>query len=260
MPKQLRVAARFCGPPGIANGGYVAGLLAGDLRGAVEVTLRAPAPLDEPLEVRLEPDGARTLVRAGDGAAQALARAAPSALELELRPAPDPDDTRARAGGCRAMRTHPFPACFVCGPERADGLRVFPGMVSGSDSVAAIWTPGPELCDANGRVAREFLWAVLDCPSAFPLLESEAARALEPMVLSKLCAQLDGALHAGEAARVVAWPIAQEGRRGTAGAAIFGADGRIVGRARATWVSLAKRALDRDPPALVDQLLPRRAQ
>jgi hypothetical protein len=133
-------------------------------------------------------------------------------------------------------------------------------MVAGSDAVAALWTPGPELCDAAGRVAPEFLWAVLDCPSAFPLLESEAARALEPMVLAKLCVLLEGGLRAGETACVVAWPIAQEGRRGSAGAAIWGPDGRIVGRARATWVSLAKRALDRDPPALFDQLLPRRAQ
>jgi hypothetical protein len=256
MPKQLRVAPRFCGPPGIANGGYLAGLLARDLAGAVEVSLRAPAPLDEPLEVRTHPDGARTLERAGSE----LARAVPASLELELRPAPDPAETRARAGGCRAMRTHPFPGCFVCGPARADGLRVFPGMIAQSDAVAAVWTPGPELCDAAGRVAPEFLWAVLDCPSAFPLLESEAARALEPMVLAKLCVRLEDELRAGEAARVVAWPIAQEGRRGTAGAAIWGADGRIVGRARATWVSLAKRALDRDPPALFDELLARRAQ
>ncbi|HTO06278.1 MAG TPA: hypothetical protein VMR86_04400 [Myxococcota bacterium] len=256
MPKPLRVASRFCGPPGIANGGYLAGLLARDLPGAVEVRLRAPAPLDQPLELHSHPDGSRTLEHQGTE----LARAVPSALELEPRPAPDPADTLARAGSCRAMRTHPFPGCYVCGPAREDGLRVFPGMVAGSDAVAAVWTPGAELCDATGRVAPEFLWAVLDCPSAFPLLESEAARALEPMVLSKLCVALEGELRAGEAALVVAWPIAQDGPRGSAGAAIFGANGRIVGRARATWVSLAKRALDRDPPALVEELLPRRAQ
>jgi hypothetical protein len=237
MPKPLRVAPRFCGPPGIANGGYLAGLLAGDMAGPVEVSLRAPAPLDEPLEIRVQPDGTRTLERAGSE----LARAVPGSLELDLRPPPDPKDTLARAGSCRAMRTHPFPDCFVCGPARSDGLRVFPGMVAGSDAVAAVWTPGPELGDSLGRVAPEFLWAVLDCPSAFPLLESEAARALEPMVLAKLCVSLEGELRAGEAACVVAWPLAQEGRRGHAGAAIFGQDGRVVGRARATWVSLAGR-------------------
>jgi hypothetical protein len=114
-------------------------------------------------------------------------------------------------------------------------------MVPGSDAVAALWTPDASLCDARGRVAPEFVWAVLDCPTAFPLLESEAARALEPMVLAKLCVALDGELVAGETARVVAWPIAQEGKRGTAGAAVFSESGAVVGRARATWVSLAGR-------------------
>jgi hypothetical protein len=118
---------------------------------------------------------------------------------------------------------------------------VFPGTVPRSDAVAALWTPDESLCDSRGRVAPEFLWAALDCPTAFPLLESEAARALEPMVLSKLCVALDGELPAGETACVVAWPIAQQGRRGTAGAAIYGASGRVIGRARATWVSLAGR-------------------
>jgi hypothetical protein len=239
MHDALVVAARFCGPPGIANGGYVAGLLARGIEGAVEVTLRAPTPLETPVKIEARADGSRSLQRAG----AELARAAPTRFALELRAPPDPRETAARAGGCRAMRTHPFPECFVCGPARGDGdgLRVFPGVVAESDAVAALWTPDASLCDASGRVAPEFLRAVLDCPTAFPLLESEASRALEPMVLAKLCVALDGELRAGETASVVAWPIAQEGRRGTAGAAIFGASGGVVGRARATWVSLAGR-------------------
>jgi hypothetical protein len=239
MLAELVVAARFCGPPGIANGGYVAGLLARGIGGSVEVTLRAPTPLDTQLKIEASADGSRSLQLAGTE----LARAAPASFDLELRAPPDPRETAAHAGGCRAMRTHPFPECFVCGPARAegDGLRVFPGVVSGSDAVAALWTPDASLCDASGCVAPEFLWAVLDCPTAFPLLESEASRALEPMVLAKLCVALDGELRAGDAACVVAWPIAQEGKRGTAGAAIFTGSGRVVGRARATWVSLAGR-------------------
>jgi len=256
MPNSLRVDPRFCGPPGIGNGGSVAGLVARGMTGAVEVSLRAPAPLDTALELVAHPDGSRTLTQ---GATE-LARAVPAALEVAVPPRPDDAETRARAGGCRAMRTHPFPGCFVCGPARGDGLRVFPGMVPKSDAVAALWVPDGALCGPDGRVAPEFLWAVLDCPSAFPLLESEASQALEPMVLAKLCVALEGELHAGETACVIAWPIAQEGKRGTAGAAIFGKAGQVVGRARATWISLAKRALDRDPPALVDQLLPGRAE
>ncbi|HTO52709.1 MAG TPA: hypothetical protein VMR50_04915 [Myxococcota bacterium] len=235
MPNALVVAARYCGPPGIGNGGYVAGLLAQELAGPVEVSLRAPAPLDTPLAVRAEPDGARVLCH---GELE-LARATPAKLELEPPVAPDWAEVEARAGSCRAMRTHPFRDCYVCGPDRADGIRLFPGTIRGSDAVAALWTPDASVCDARGRVRPEFLWAVLDCPSAFPLLESEAARALEPMVLGKLCVALERELRAGETACVVAWGIAQQGRRGSAGAAILDRSGRAIGRARATWVSLA---------------------
>ncbi|MBM4334539.1 MAG: hypothetical protein FJ108_01315 [Deltaproteobacteria bacterium] len=141
------------------------------------------------------------------------------------------------------MRTHPFPRDFVCGPERApgDGLRIFPGVVPGSDRVAAIWRPDPSLCGADGRVADEFLWAALDSPSSFPLLEPEGARALEPLVLGRLCVRIEGSLLAREPALILAWPIALEGRRGVAGAALFDPSGRPVGLARATWISLAGR-------------------
>lgn len=240
MSETIVVAERFCGPPGTANGGYVAGLLARGLGGAVEVTLRAAAPLATPLEVGEAADGARVLTHRG----AELARAVRTSLALEAPIPPDPDLVAAHAGDCRAMRTHPFPRDFVCGPARAagDGLRIFPGVVPGGDRVAALWVPDASLCGADGVVASEFLWAALDSPSSFPLLEPESARALEPMVLGRLCVALDGELRAGERALVLAWPISLEGRRGVAGAALYGASGRPVGRGRATWVSLAGRS------------------
>ncbi|HTO68485.1 MAG TPA: hypothetical protein VMR31_01375 [Myxococcota bacterium] len=240
MPRKLEIAGRFRGPPGTANGGYLAGLLAEGLGGAVEVTLRAPTPVDAPLEIGENADGSRSLWHEG----AELARAARGELALELRPAPDPRETAARAGDCRAMRTHPFPECFVCGPARAvgDGLRIFPGVVPGGGAVAALWTPDASLADEQGRVAPAFLWAALDSPSAFPLLEPDSARALEPMVLGRICASLDGELRAGEPASLVAWQIGLDGRRGVAGIALYGAQGNVVARARATWISRAGRA------------------
>lgn len=240
MSETIVIAERFCGPPGTANGGYVAGVLARGLEGAVEVTLRAAAPLATPLDVGEGADGARVLAHGGTE----LARALRTTLALDVPVPPDAERVAAHAGDCRAMRTHPFPRDFVCGPARApgDGLRIFPGVVPGSDRVAALWTPDASLCDASGEVYPEFLWAALDSPSSFPLLEPESARALEPMVLGRLCVALDGGLRAGERALVLAWPIALEGRRGMAGAALFDASGRPVGRARAIWVSLARRS------------------
>ena len=49
---ELRVAPRFQGPPGVANGGFVSGSLAALAGGAAEVTLRRPVPLGRPLPVR----------------------------------------------------------------------------------------------------------------------------------------------------------------------------------------------------------------
>ncbi len=234
------VADRFCGPPGSANGGYVAGRLARGMPGAVEVTLRAPAPLATPLDVTTLATGERILTCEG----RELARATPAELALSLPEPPPRSIVAAHAGDCRAMRTHPFPRDFVCGPARAagDGLRIFPGVVPGSALVAALWAPDASLCDAGGAVLPEFLWAALDSPSSFPLLEPESARALEPMVLGRLCVELAGELHDGETVLVLAWPIAREGRRGIAGAALLGPSGACLGRARATWVSLAGRS------------------
>ena len=239
MSEPIVIAQRFCGPPGTANGGYVMGLLSRGLAGAVEVTLRAAAPLATPLDVGEAEDGGRTLTHEG----REIARAVRTTLALDVPPAPPRAQVEAIAGSCRAMRTHPFPRDFVCGPDRApgDGLRIFPGVVPGSDRVAAIWIPDVSLCTADRRVAPEFLWAALDSPSSFPLLEPESARELEPMVLGRLCVRIDGELHAGERTLVMAWPIALEGRRGVAGAALVHESGRRIGLARATWISLAGR-------------------
>src|SRR4051812_33728415 len=53
-----RIGTRFRGPPESANGGYCAGILADALAGAVEVTLRRPPPLEQELELRVEPERA----------------------------------------------------------------------------------------------------------------------------------------------------------------------------------------------------------
>jgi len=240
MSETLVVAPRFCGPPDSANGGYVSGLLARGVSGAFEVTLRAAAPLATPLDVSEADDGARVLTLEG----RELARGVRTTLALDLPPRPALEQVEAHAGDCRAMRTHPFPRDFVCGPARepGDGLRIFPGIVPGTNRVAALWVPDASLCGSGRSVGPEFLWAAPDSPSSFPLLEPEDARALEPMVLGRLCVSLEGELAAGERALVMAWPISLEGRRGVAGAALFAASGRRVGLARATWISLAGRS------------------
>ena len=47
----IMIDKRYCGPPNSGNGGYVCGRLARHIPGGAEVTLRAPPPLDKPLDV-----------------------------------------------------------------------------------------------------------------------------------------------------------------------------------------------------------------
>jgi hypothetical protein len=49
---ELYFGRRFCGPPGMANGGFACGSIAALHGGAAEVTLRRPLPLERPLAAR----------------------------------------------------------------------------------------------------------------------------------------------------------------------------------------------------------------
>ena len=233
----LKIDPRFCGPPDCGNGGYVAGRLARHLPGSCEVSLRAPAPLDTPLEVhRVEDPGLE--LRSGD---LLIARARPAELALEAPPAPSYAEAEKRAGSCRAFATHPFPGCFVCGPARepGDGLRVLPGWFPEQQLAAAPWAP-QGLPDGDERTDAVFVWAALDSPSSFPLLEDPASVRLEPMVLGRLAARIERTPRPGEPCVVTAWTIGTEGKRGIAGSALWSQENELLAVARATWVSLAR--------------------
>jgi hypothetical protein len=47
----VMIERRLCGPPKSANGGYVCGLLAAHIDGDAEVTLLAPPPLGQRLDL-----------------------------------------------------------------------------------------------------------------------------------------------------------------------------------------------------------------
>ncbi len=234
----LRVEGRFCGPPGLANGGYVAGCLASELgaagRQGVRVTLREGVPLDRDHTIVREGEAIR--LTHGD---TLLVEARPQALDFDVPAPPDPDAVLAVEARCRAFETHPFPRCFVCGPERDDGLRILPGPLG--EGVAARFAPGADLADPQRLVRTAHVWAALDCPTVFPLLEDPEAQKLEPMVLGQITARIDGRPPAGEPCWIAAWQMGLEGRRGRARAALYGPEGQVLARAEALWFSLAGR-------------------
>lgn len=227
--QEIRVEERFRGPPDSANGGYVCGLVAGIIGGAAEVTLRRPPPIGRPLVVRH--DGGVAFL---DGEA-VVAEGVSADVEVE---APEPIGLRDAVDAARrypGFVLHPFPTCFVCGPERneGDGLRIFPGPVTGREIVAAPWTPDHTLAGADGRVQPEFVWAALDCPGAFANGFPQI-----PMVLGRITGRLVAAVEPGEECVVVGWSAGVEGRKHFAGTALFGADGELRAIARATWIRL----------------------
>ena len=224
----LVIDRRFCGPPDSGNGGYSAGRLAAVLDGPVEVRLRRPPPLERELDVVGDGDDAVLL----DGDAE-VARARPAELELTVPAPPSFEQARAVEGQCKAFDNHPFPGCFVCGPDRhADGLCIFPGPVE--DQVAATWTPEAELVAADGRVRPEFLWAALDCPGSFALTPEPG----KWMVLGSFTVAIDRRPEAGERLVVTGWDRGRDGRKLLAGTALFNEAGECLARARAIWVEI----------------------
>jgi hypothetical protein len=216
---ELVIDRKFRGPAGSANGGYTCGLLASFLHGPVEVTLRLPPPLERPLQVAA--DGSVQML---DGEAL-VAEAHSGQVELDV-PEPISFDEAAAAALPDGDRESVFPECFVCGWARDDGLSIYAGRVEGRELVAATWTPREEF------LASEFVWAALDCPGAYAV---EFGQRGNP-VLGRLVAQVEHLPHAGERCVVMGWPLGEEGRKLYAGTALFGADRRLLGAARATWI------------------------
>src|SRR5690348_5821857 len=132
------VPRRFCGPPDSGNGGYTCGLLAKELGGVVECTLRTPVPLEATLEFGATESGG--VLRNGT---TVVVEAAPVTIAVSP-PAPiGLDAARVAMSSSPAMDPrHPFPTCFVCGPQRQvhDGLRIFPAPFT-NDYYVAAWTP-----------------------------------------------------------------------------------------------------------------------
>ena len=224
---------QFRGPSSSGNGGYVCGRLAAwvDAPG-VEVTLRRPPPLERPLSVVADREGARLL---DDG--ELVAEAGAAAVSLAPPRTVSIGQGRTAEAGYLGDLNHSFPECFVCGPARAagDGLRLRPGPVPGEPLVATTWHPDDSLAAGDGRVRPEFVWAALDCPGAFAV-ESQSGRGTR--VLGRLAVRIDERPRVGAGHVVVGWPLGGEGRKREAGTALFDDVGALLAVGRAVWIEL----------------------
>ena len=229
MNTEVVIDRRFRGPPQSGNGGYSCGVVAEAIEGVATVTLRRPPPLDRPLtltgdgETSTLTDGDRVV---GEGSVSTLDLDVPEGLPLDAA-----IDASTRYAG---FVSHIFPGCFVCGPARddGDGLRIFPGPVEGTTTVAGPWAPDPSLGGADGLVDRRHVWAALDCPSYFGLSSSPKA------LLGRLTAEIDRLPGVGEPLVAMGWPIDAQGRKLFCGSALLGADGEVIARAASTWIEI----------------------
>lgn len=210
------IPAAFNGPPGTGNGGYCCGVFSAGVDGVAEVTLRMPPPLDVELSAV---DGS---VVTGAGDVIATVRPVPAF--------PHPGAAVPLAEAVEASRSyagfadHPFPSCYVCGPERADGLRIFPGPVAGG--VAA-----PFLVPAT--VDRETVWAALDCPGGWSVISPG-----RPYVLGRMAAVVSALPAPGDECVVVGTREELDGRKAAVRTALYSPDGGLLAHARATWIAI----------------------
>lgn len=230
MSETVIIARRFNGPAHSGNGGYSCGRIARFIDGPAEVMLRAPPPLDIPLAITR--DGARVLMHDGD---TLIGEASPAHVDVTPPPAPSRFRAEEAARRYHGFHQHILPHCFVCGTSRApgDGLRIFAGPLDGEPMVAASWLPDASCADTEGRVAPEFIWSALDCPTYWALPRAGSLMTL----LARLAVSIDTPLpRVGEALILVAWPRASEGRKHRSAGALYTDDGQVLARAEALWI------------------------
>ncbi|WP_420641584.1 hypothetical protein [Candidatus Leptofilum sp.] len=231
----IKIDESYCGPPGVGNGGYVAGCLAQAVvcdGQAVQVTLRRPIFVNLPVRChRANPN----TVELHDGDT-IVAEASVANLDLEVPPPPSLTTAAVARLSYRGWHSHPFANCFVCGPKRqaSDGLRIFPGPVGHDGPYAAPWKPHRNLSDANDTVKPEFVWAALDCPGAFAAMGEH----VRPLLLGRIAAQIYTPLIIENDYVVASWLIAQNGRKHHVGSAVFTTNGILQAKARAVWFDL----------------------
>lgn len=225
----VTIPARYAGPPAVANGGWLAGLLTpyvDDTGRSGEVVLRRPTPLDVPVTLAVSGGDAR--LTAGE---QLLAFARPGTPDGEP-PAPVDVATADRLAETYRGRTdHPYGGCFVCGAHRSpdDALRLEPGRLD-DRTVATPWRPRPWTAGPDGRASAPHVWAALDCPAAWAIDDVGGS-----LVLGRITGRID-ALPAVDAPHVVVGRVdATRERTWTCSTALYDDDGTLLAWATSRW-------------------------
>lgn len=218
----LMIDSTHNGPPGTGNGGWSAGLIGTRLAaGPAEVTLRKPPPLETPMRVSETAQGIEVVNPDGEVIATARHREA----DIPAVPGVGADEAREASKRYPGHGRHHFPTCFVCGPQRPDGLRIFPGLV-GEGRTAAIF-------DVPVEISTPMVWASLDCPGGWTVIEGD-----RPWVLGRIAAIVDELPKPGDECVVVGQVISRHARKAVVRTSLYAPLGGLLARAEATWIKL----------------------
>lgn len=248
MLDTLLIPHRFRGPPASGNGGYVAGAIAEQfppsaLRGpdaAVQVTLRAPIPLDVPMRLTCRGENHLTMTLED----VLIAEAEPVTLVLDVPRPPSfgmalaaREKSPSFAPGLNSLIPEGngfHPVCACCGADvpEGEGLRVFAAPVPGFHGAAAAWHPHPALADGTGLLPERLVWTALDCPGQFGWLSTGVRTGM----LGRMTARVLRPVPADADYVVVGWPIEVERRKYFAGTALFDEHGDLCALAHQTWI------------------------
>jgi hypothetical protein len=229
----LSIDDHFQGFPGYALGGITGGLMAQRIGPEVEVTLHRPIRTGDELEMMTRESGVELLF---DGDPVATAKS--TTIDIDI-PSPVPQETAVEASNWYlGLHEHPYPSCFTCGTERSEGegLRIFPGPVGTEAIVAGPWTPHPNQADSDGTVPLEYVWAAVDCPSIWAVMEAAPEESPDHVVTGRLAVRFEEPIRETEPHVVMAWPLERQSNTWPAAAAIIDADGRVKAVARHTLV------------------------
>ena len=240
MDDTFELASRYCGPPQSGNGGYFCGRIADHFGGPVAIRLKAPPPLEVPLVIEREDTRAKVLHGTQVIAEVSSKGTAPAPVAyLPLSEV----QTISAQGLIASKINHPFPTCFVCGPDRKhqDGMRIFTGPNQEKTLYAAHWSA--DLCWSTDskHIDHRFIWAAMDCPSSGPAF----ATALEPQstiayVLGTLEVHIERPVPAGRDYVVTSVLDEDTGKLYRTRVSLYGEDGVHYASGRAVWVQVPR--------------------
>ena len=217
----------------------MAGILAKKLEGCVRVRINWPIPLNEELVIQTGIQDSKLLH--GETLIAQASSADQSRLQALLRPSMPPyvsfNEALEASKAYPGFESHPFPECFVCGPNRevGDGLRIFPGPHSSETFVCAPFKTYPSLFSSDKNMAVEYQWSALDCSGAYGIMNAFGP---DKYVLGTIIGEIKAPIHMDEMIVAMGWAIDKAGRKARSGTALINHHGQLKSWALSTWIAI----------------------